>query len=649
MKKIVLTLLLLCPALVWAQNVKPFVIPELQKWQGGKGEFLMTSSSAITYDNRALKDVAEQFAADVKEMFAVTVVVREGKPKTGDFALALNKKSTGNREAYTINIGRNVSVAANEPMGAYWATRTLLQIMEQSANRAIPCGAVEDYPAYPLRGFMLDVGRKFFTLDYLYDVVKMMSYYKMNTFQVHLNDNGFKEFFEGDWSKTPSGFRLESTTYPGLASKDGHYTKAAFRQFQLDALAYGVTVIPEIDAPAHTLAFSHYDPELGSVEYGADHLDLFNEKSYKFMDGLFKEYLEGENPVFVGDYVHIGTDEYSNRDKAVVEKFRYFTDRYIKYVESFGKKAALWGALTHAQGDTPVKVEDVLMGCWYNGYAEPRTMIELGYDVISVPDGMVYIVPVAGYYYDYLNTKYLYEKWTPAVIGKEVFEEGHPKIRGGMFAVWNDHAGNGITFQDVQHRLFPAIQTLALKMWDGKNVGVPYEEFEAKRLALSEAPDVNILALPKTKGEILNIAKPQPSVTPAIAEIGWDYKVDFDILLTEKPVFGTVLFESPATKLYVADRQDGKLAFERDGYTVRFPYSLPVGRKVHLTIEGTAKETKLVVDGKEVANLDIITPYKKSLERGGMTMKFVRTLIFPLTLSKEFRGEVTNLRVLTQE
>ena len=81
-----------------------------------------------------------------------------------------------------------------------------------------------------------------------------------------------------------------------------------------------MVIIPEIDAPAHTLAFSHYDPELGSKEYGMDHLDLFNPKTYEFMDALFKEYLEGDDPVFVGPKVHIGTDEYSNKDQAVVEK-----------------------------------------------------------------------------------------------------------------------------------------------------------------------------------------------------------------------------------------------------------------------------------------------------------------------------------------
>ncbi|MEG0163581.1 MAG: family 20 glycosylhydrolase, partial [Mucinivorans sp.] len=307
--------------------------------------------------------------------------------------------------------------------------------------------------------------RKYFTIDFLRQYVKFMAYYKMNTFQIHLNDQTFPQFYSNEWDQVPAAFRLESETFPGLASPEGHYTKEEFKNLQILAENNFVNIIPEIDAPAHTLAFTHYKPEIGSKEYGMDHLDLFNPETYKFMDALIKEYLGGDDPIFRGEYFHIGTDEYSNKDPKVADKFRYFTDRYIKYTESFGKKAMLWGALTHARGTTPVKVKDVLMACWYNGYAEPDSMMRLGYDVVSVPDGDLYIVPMAGYYRDYLDTKTLYNKWTPANIGNKKYKEDNPQIKGGMFAVWNDHTGNGISSRDVHHRVWPAMQTLAVKMW----------------------------------------------------------------------------------------------------------------------------------------------------------------------------------------
>ena len=244
---------------------------------------------------------------------------------------------------------------------------------------------------------MIDCGRKFIPMSYLQDLVKIMAYYKMNTLQVHLNDNGFKQYFDNNWDKTYAAFRLESETYPGLTARDGSYSKKEFIDFQKQAATNFVEIIPEIDIPAHSLAFTHYKPEIGSKEYGMDHLDLFKPETYQFADNLFKEYLKGDDPVFVGKRVHIGTDEYSNAKKEVVEKFRALTDHYIRLVEGFGKQAVIWGALTHAKGDTPVKSENIIMNAWYNGYADPATMIKDGYQLISIPDAMVYIVPLAGY------------------------------------------------------------------------------------------------------------------------------------------------------------------------------------------------------------------------------------------------------------
>ena len=85
----------------------------------------------------------------------------------------------------------------------------------------------------------------------------------------------------------------------------------------------------------------HFRKEFGTEKYGVDHLDLFNPNVYTFLDSLFTEYLEGDDPVFVGKQVHIGTDEYSNAEKETVEKFRAFTDHYIRHIESFGKQALI--------------------------------------------------------------------------------------------------------------------------------------------------------------------------------------------------------------------------------------------------------------------------------------------------------------------
>ncbi|MDM8241225.1 family 20 glycosylhydrolase [Phocaeicola barnesiae] len=646
LKSLFLGVFLLCAVCIRlsAQNPKPFVIPELKEWQGKEGSFIPSDKSRIVYGDNSLKQIAEAFASDWKELFGFSMQVTDGKPEAGDFYLTLKNDKKLGKEGYTLSVTKSVTVSAPETTGVYWATRTLLQICEQTEDHRIPEGKVRDWPDYSIRGFMMDCGRKFIPMTYLRDLVKMMSYYKMNVLQVHLNDNGFKQFFGHDWDKTYAAFRLECETFPGLTARDGYYTKQEFVDFQLDAAAQFVEIIPEIDAPAHTLAFSHYKPELGSKEYGMDHLDLFNPETYTFMDALFKEYLEGDEPVFRGPRVHIGTDEYSNKKKDVVEKFRAFTDRYIRYVESFGKQACVWGALTHAQGDTPVKSENVIMSAWYNGYAEPKDMVKQGYKLISIPDGLIYIVPAAGYYYDYLNTQYLYENWTPAHVGQVVFEEKDPAILGGMFAVWNDHVGNGISVKDIHHRLFPALQTLATKTWDTQ-VSVPYEEFDSKRQLLSEAPGVNQLGrVGKRPGLVYENAELLPGESLPICEIGYGYTVTFDLEAVSES-YGTELFRSPNAVFYLSDPVSGLFGFARDGYLNTFNFRPYPGEKINVKIQGDNVSTSLFIDGKLIEKMDI---QKRYFNAGKDSMNYVRTLVFPLEKAGAFKSRITNLKVYNE-
>lgn len=625
-------------------NPKPFVIPELKQWTGKDGNFVPGADTKIvcTSSDPELLRIARMFADDYQRMFGKSLNVTQGKAASGDFVLSLSKDKKLGQEGYAIKITDRVAISAPTPTGIYWSTRTLLQMAEQSEEHSLPKGTIRDYPDYPLRGFMIDCGRKFIPMAYLEDLVKIMAYYKMNTLQVHLNDNGFKQYFEHNWDKTYAAFRLESDTYPGLAARDGSYSKKEFMNFQKQAASNFVEIIPEIDIPAHSLAFAHYKPEIGSKEYGMDHLDLFNPETYTFMDALFKEYLEGDDPVFVGKRVHIGTDEYSNAKKDVVEKFRAFTDHYIRLVEGFGKQAVVWGALTHAKGDTPVKSKDVVMNAWYNGYADPATMIKDGYQLISLPDGMVYIVPIAGYYQDYLNESFLYNKWTPAHIGKAVFEEKHPSILGGMFAVWNDHVGNGISVKDIHHRIFPALQTLSVKMWTGAETSLPFEAYKENRAAISEAPGVNQLGrIGKSPALVYERSTVAPGSTSDYPEIGYGYTVSFDIIGAEEKE-GTELFRSPNAVFYLSDPIRGMMGFARDGYLNTFPYKVNPGEKATIEIEGDNRSTTLKVNGKVIDEMNIQKLY---FNEGKDSMSYIRTLVFPLEKAGNFNSKVQNLKV----
>ncbi|MBQ8256783.1 MAG: family 20 glycosylhydrolase [Bacteroidaceae bacterium] len=626
------------------KNEKPFVIPELREWQGGKGTLTINAETKIVYKkgDAQMEKIARRFAADIKEMFGYEVEVAAGKASKGDISLAIKNNKKLGAEGYKIAIGNNVAVTAPTAQGVFWGTRTLLQILEQNNGAQLPKGNITDWPDYAMRGFMLDCGRKYIPIEFLRDYVEFMSYYKMNLFQIHLNDNAFKQFFNHDWNKTPSAFRLESEYFPNLTARDGYYTKKEFIDLQKLAEEFYVEIIPEIDVPAHSLAFSKFRPEIASKDYGMDHLDLFKEETYQFVDSLFDEYLKGDEPVFRGKRVNVGTDEYSNRDKAVVEKFRSFTDHCIRLVEKYGKQAVAWGALTHANGETPVKSENVILTAWHNPYAQPDEMIKQGYELISIPDGLVYIVPAAGYYYDYLNCNYLYNNWTPAIIGDKTFEERHPKIKGGMFAVWNDHPGNGISCKDIHYRVFPAMQTMAVKMWTGAKPQTPFEEFDKARVALSDAPGLNIAGrFSGEKRTILEAAVVAPGCENEIEQIGFEYTVTFDVEAA-KEERGTVLFSSNDTEFYLSDPLSGMLGFARDGYLNKFNYQLFPGEKATIAISGNQQVTKLYVNGKLVETLDKQTIFHNE---GKDKMYYVRTLVFPLKKAGEFKSKITNLKV----
>lgn len=645
---------------------QPFVIPALKHWESkGKNTLISPNVLAVNAENRSvLQAYLETFQTDLNQMkkpFQVEIRTAS-KPLPQAIYFELNPKFNPRigEEGYQIQILEDqIVVKANTPIGAFWATRTLLQLWEQS--EMLPMGQIEDYPDYRIRGFVLDVGRKFFSLDFLKNYVKFMSYYKMNDFQIHLNDNGFKDHFLNDWSKTYAAFRLENETYPGLTAKDGAYSKKDFKALQQLAIGYGVNILPEIDAPAHVLAFTQYKPSLGSKKYGMDHLDLDNPEIYPFMENIFKEYISGVDPVFIGKEVHIGTDEYAKEES---EKFRSFTNHLIEYVEGMGKKVRMWGALTHAKGKTPVKVKDVVLNEWYNGYAQPKDMMKLGYEVISTPDAWLYIVPMAGYYNDFLDNRKIYNEWAPNVIGKEVFEPKHPQILGGSFAVWNDVVGNGISERDVHFRVFKSMQVLAQKMWQGSKPNLNFETFESKAKAIGESPGLQMLGnilpqnhttvqvkLPNTilfegKNAIVNHDLLAEISLPFADGIGYNYTVRFDIKPFAGNASNAVVFCNRDTEVKLKQDKSQRLGFSRDGYNFTFDYVVPENEWTQIAITGNYMSTSLYVNGKLQ---EVLKPQRRALLSSRENITTVQTLFFPLQKfgkkGQTFLGAIANMSI----
>jgi hexosaminidase len=299
-----------------AAATTPRLIPGPQRWTPGPGGYTFAPGARIVVLDQDLLRTASVFATDLRVLTGVQVDWRlGGAARPGDITLGIGL-AEGGAEAYRLAVSSTLDVRGSEA-GVFYGTRTILQLLHQSW--AIRGGTAEDWPAYPERGLMLDVGRKYFSLSFLRKQIRELAYLKLNYLHLHLSDN--------------LGFRLESATHPEITS-DQHYTKAELRELIEYAARHHVQLVPEIDAPGHMEAVLVHHPELrlaGRVGV----LDLSKPDSYALVEDLITEFL----PLFPSRYWHIGADEYPAPDQDAFSRFVNWADGLVR---SAGKTTRMW-------------------------------------------------------------------------------------------------------------------------------------------------------------------------------------------------------------------------------------------------------------------------------------------------------------------
>lgn len=676
-------------------NAKPKVVPELAEWVGTEGSFTISDDSRIVI-NPAYKDdlayLTKTFKADYQAQTGKEIeVVYANTPGAHDFYFTLGSSDTGlKEEGYLMTVGDSVKVEAVDKTGAFWATQSILQILKQNSN-TIPNGQTRDYPKYEVRGFMLDVGRMPYSLDILKDIAKNMAYYKMNDFQVHLNDNYiWVEDYGDNAFDAYSGFRLESDIKAGgngglnqadLTSKDVFYTKDQFRTFIQECRDMGVAVVPEFDTPAHSLALTKVRPDLAmkdkSVARHWDHLDLDSmyDESLAFTQSIFNEYMNGDDPVFdQNTTVNVGTDEY---DGKYAENFRQYTDDMLKFIQDTGRDVRLWGSLSMRKGSTPVRSENVQMNIWNTSWANPNEMYKQGFDLINMVDGTLYMVPGAGYYNDYLNSQNIYNNWQPNNMGGTIIPAGDEQMLGSAYAIWNDMVdkkANGISEYDIYDRFEKALPAMSSKLW-GDGQDLKYNELNEVVNSLGTAPNSNprdvvtsksdtVLNYDFNKSEIVdksgneyNVVNKKNVATVAgkfskglelsggesyietpLADMGPNNSVSFWVKMDKDATGEQVLFESDKGSIKMSQKDTGKVGFSRIGYDYSFNYELPKDEWVKLEIKGYANKAELYVNGELV----------DTLAKNATGGKYA-TLTLPLerigSKTTSFKGIIDNLEI----
>lgn len=630
-------------------NAKPQIIPDILCWDGGTGSYKLPKEIMVY----GKADFIPEFIRELNALLPGEYQVKQtDEIKNANIAFGLLKGLDSETYRIDIDSQKGVRVAGGDTTGMYWATRTLLQMLMQNSSE-LACGEIMDMPRYKLRGFMLDVGRLPIPMDYIEDVVRLMSWYKMNDLQLHLNDNYiFHEHYvdanEDPFKKSYSAFRMESNIKGAdgttLTAQDLYYTKSQFSKLVEFANERGVKIVPEFDAPGHALSFTRVRPDLiyqGPMRHDkrrCEMLDAANPETLRFVGQVWDEYLKGKKPAFEKcQVVHVGSDEFFGD----AEDYRKFADGLLGHIQSRNHTPRIWGSLKAKPGKTPVRAEGVQMNMWSMDWASAWDSVNAGYDIITTFDRELYIVPFAGYYRADLNRKGLYENWKPNRFGNETLPSGHPKLLGSTFAVWNDeidrlHKGYGA--YDLWNMIDGMVNVLSQKMWGQPTAPRSFDEHNALVSRISNIPFCNPLHINDKTFSL------KPGLTPMRLRKGAkgpNYHLTMEVLMPEPPVPGEeqVLLGSRQGQLLAAGK-DGRITLRRSD-SIEFAYNvkLPVGKKVKLELIGTMGKTELLIDGESAGEPENVRfPLRKD---GRMS-----TFVLPLeSLGSSFNGKVFSIEV----
>lgn len=215
-------------------------------------------------------------------------------------------------EVYRLNVTTNeVSIQANTPHGCFNALQTLNQLMRD--NVIIPGVEITDYPAFAWRGYMVDVGRNFQSVELLKQQIELMARYKLNIFHFHFTED--------------IAWRLQIKQYPQLTEPQNmqrnpgaYYSVEEMQDLIKFCRERYITLVPEIDMPGHSAAFKR-----------AFKVDMQSDSGMQIMKNIVKEFCA----TYSVPYLHIVGDEVKINNKN-------FLPAMLQYIHSLGKQTIGW-------------------------------------------------------------------------------------------------------------------------------------------------------------------------------------------------------------------------------------------------------------------------------------------------------------------
>lgn len=496
------------------------IIPQPQSLKVLSGAFTVNNKTKIYFDgaNTDLKAIAEQLSDQFQELTGYKVQVVSGTATLPSGSILLTTKNapaTLGDEGYSLSVNpRKIVVTGKTAHGVFYGVQSIYQLLpfkgKKLAQFAIPAVSITDNPRFEWRGLMLDVGRYFYSVDFLKKYIDYLAMHKMNTFHWHLTeDHGWRIEIKKYPRLTEIGAQRAGTQFDRSKLQDnnphwGYYTQEQIKEVVAYAKQRFVTVVPEIEMPGHTLAVLAAYPELSCtggpfempVRWGIQK-DIYcagNEQTFKFLEDVLSEVVE----LFPSQIVHIGGDEAPKdrwktcpkcqaRIKAEGLKDEHELQSYfIKRIENFlltkNRRIIGWDEILEG-GLAP----NAAVMSW-RGVKGGIAAAKLKHDVVMSPStflyfdyyqGEPYLEPTAIGGLSTLQNVYSYEP-----VAEELTAEEAKYIKGVQGNVWSEYIHSPAK---VEYMTFPRAAALAeigwtnpeLKNWDSfkKRMELGYKRY----------------------------------------------------------------------------------------------------------------------------------------------------------------------------
>jgi len=215
-------------------------------------------------------------------------------------------------ESYELSVSpEQIQIKANHSKGVFNAMKTLEQLARN--GQTIDAVEIKDTPAFAWRGYMIDVGRNFLSMDLLKQQIDMMAKYKLNVFHFHATED--------------IAWRIESKRYPQLTAPENmlrnkglYYSVAEIQDLIQYCKDRNILFVPEIDMPGHSAAFKR-----------AMKTDMQSDSGLVIVKNILEEFCS----TYDVPYIHIGADEVKITNPI-------FIPEVTRLIQRFGKKVIGW-------------------------------------------------------------------------------------------------------------------------------------------------------------------------------------------------------------------------------------------------------------------------------------------------------------------